>query len=110
MELFKLAFEQHWEDVGTKVEMEHTKNTAIARKIAQDHLREDPDYYKDWKNKEKILFQKRASAVDAAEFLEILGRRALTKNLKSPGIKTLIRSGTAVNRLRNMRKKDEPSV
>jgi hypothetical protein len=31
--------------MGTKVEMEHTKNPAIARKIAMDHLGEDPRYY-----------------------------------------------------------------
>jgi hypothetical protein len=30
---------------GTKVEMEHTDNPAIARKIAMDHLREDKRYY-----------------------------------------------------------------
>lgn len=31
---------------GTKVEMEHTSNRKVARKIAQDHLRENPNYYK----------------------------------------------------------------
>jgi len=103
MELFKLAFEQHWEDVGTKVEMEHTKNTAIARKIAQDHLQEDPDYYKDWKNKEKILFQKRASL--DPQFVETLARRVLTKRIRNPGVKALLRAGTLASR--KLRKKDE---
>lgn len=32
-------------EMGTKVEMEHTKNKAIARRIALDHLAELPDYY-----------------------------------------------------------------
>lgn len=31
--------------VGTEVEKEHTKNVAKARKIASDHLRENPRYY-----------------------------------------------------------------
>ena len=30
---------------GTKVEMEHTKDRALAREIAMDHLAEDPKYY-----------------------------------------------------------------
>lgn len=45
---------------GTSVEMEHTSDEKTARKIAMDHLDEDPDYYKDWNAKEKILFQPRA--------------------------------------------------
>lgn len=43
--------------VGTKIEMEHTKDKAKAKEIAMDHLSEDKDYYKDWDKKEKILFQ-----------------------------------------------------
>lgn len=31
---------------GTDVEMEHTTDRAVARQIAMDHLREDPDYYR----------------------------------------------------------------
>jgi hypothetical protein len=31
--------------VGTRVEMEHTTDPAIAREIAMDHLVEDPLYY-----------------------------------------------------------------
>lgn len=31
--------------MGIKVEMEHTKNKAIAKRIALDHLAELPDYY-----------------------------------------------------------------
>lgn len=31
---------------GTKVEMEHTSIKNFARKIALDHLKEDPNYYK----------------------------------------------------------------
>jgi uncharacterized DUF497 family protein len=30
---------------GTEVEQEHTKNQAMAREIALDHLNEMPDYY-----------------------------------------------------------------
>ncbi len=32
-------------EIGTKVEMEHTDDVKLARKIALDHLREIPDYY-----------------------------------------------------------------
>jgi hypothetical protein len=31
--------------MGIKVEMEHTKDPAIAKEIAKDHLSEDPEYY-----------------------------------------------------------------
>jgi translation elongation factor EF-Tu-like GTPase len=30
---------------GIKIEMEHTKNKAVAKRIALDHLAELPDYY-----------------------------------------------------------------
>lgn len=53
-----------WLEIGAKIEMEHTKDIDKARKIAQDHLNEDPDYYKDWDNKEKILFQEKAPKVE----------------------------------------------
>ena len=32
-------------EVGTAVEMEHTKDKMKAEKIAKDHLKEDPKYY-----------------------------------------------------------------
>ena len=31
--------------IGTKIEMEHTKNKEFAEKIAKDHLDEFPNYY-----------------------------------------------------------------
>lgn len=31
---------------GTEHEMEHTRNRLVAQKIAMDHLRENPGYYK----------------------------------------------------------------
>lgn len=31
---------------GTEVELEHTRSRKIARRIAMDHLVEDPNYYK----------------------------------------------------------------
>ena len=31
--------------IGTRVEMEHTRDVRLAREIAMDHLSEDPDYY-----------------------------------------------------------------
>jgi len=38
---------------GIKVEMEHTKDRDIVKKIAKDHLTEDPNYYKKLKKIEK---------------------------------------------------------
>jgi hypothetical protein len=32
-------------EMGTRIEHEHTKDDALARKIAMDHLGEDPHYY-----------------------------------------------------------------
>jgi len=46
--------------MGIKIEMEHTDNPAIAKKIAMDHLAENPKYYSDLK----------ASGVDTAQGLK----------------------------------------
>jgi hypothetical protein len=40
--------------IGTKHELEHTTDRAIARKIACDHLREDPKYYTHLAKMEKM--------------------------------------------------------
>ena len=40
-------------NMGMKVEKEHTKNKTVAKKIAMDHLFEDPKYYTKLKNIEK---------------------------------------------------------
>ena len=40
------AFDQEQLADGIKVEMEHTKDRALASEIARDHLTEDPDYYR----------------------------------------------------------------
>lgn len=39
--------------LGIKTEMEHTTNKTIARKIAMDHLKEDPKYYSKLRKMEK---------------------------------------------------------
>jgi ADP-dependent phosphofructokinase/glucokinase len=44
---------QHQLDKGIKVEMEHTKDKDLAKKIAMDHLYEVPDYYDKLKKAEK---------------------------------------------------------
>jgi len=41
--------------MGIKVEMEHTDDPAIARKIALDHLSEAPFYYTALKAMEEVL-------------------------------------------------------
>ncbi len=45
--------------IGTSVEMEHTNDQRIAREIAMDHLREDPNYYKALAKMEERLERKR---------------------------------------------------
>lgn len=58
--------------VGIQVEKEHTDDTEEARKIAMDHLREDPDYYK------KLI---EAGLVDEPAAIETAKRLGLTKAL-----------------------------
>ena len=41
---------------GMKHESEHTKNKAIEKEIAKDHLAEDPKYYKKLEKVEKVAF------------------------------------------------------
>lgn len=49
-----LAEVKHIEDdqieIGIKEEMEHTTDPAVARQIAMDHLKENPDYYRKLKS------------------------------------------------------------
>ncbi len=40
-------------EMGKKVELEHTKNSKLAKDIAMDHLAEIPDYYSRLKKMEK---------------------------------------------------------
>lgn len=46
-------FDQKQLAIGTKHEMEHTSDRALAREIAMDHLAEDPEYYNKLKEVEK---------------------------------------------------------
>ena len=41
--------------IGTKIEMEHTKDELVAKKIAKDHLMEFQNYYKELKKMENKL-------------------------------------------------------
>lgn len=42
-------------EMGTEVEMEHTKNREMSKLIALDHLYEDPEYYTKLKKMERNL-------------------------------------------------------
>lgn len=53
-------FDKQQLKVGTRVEMEHTSDRAVAREIAMDHLTESPDYYRALAKMEKGLEKKRA--------------------------------------------------
>jgi hypothetical protein len=44
---------------GTEVEMEHTYNREIAEEIAMDHLREDPNYYRELAKMERKMRRKK---------------------------------------------------
>jgi hypothetical protein len=75
--------------VGIMVEKEHTDDPQEARKIAMDHLREDPHYYK------KLIA---AGLVDEPEALKAAQRLSLEKARKSPKlipvVRTVTRDGT----------------
>ena len=55
--------EQLW--MGTEIEMEHTLDKRIARKIALDHLAEFPNYYTALIEMEKRLKEGNSSGADA---------------------------------------------
>lgn len=50
------AFDKKQVAQGMKVEREHTKDKASQKEIAQDHLKEDPKYYKKLEKIEKKGF------------------------------------------------------
>jgi len=49
------AFDKDQLEQGTEVEYEHTDDPAIAKRIAQDHLTEHPQYYTALEAMEKML-------------------------------------------------------
>jgi hypothetical protein len=63
---------------GIKVEMEHTKDEALAREIAMDHLSEDPDYYDKLKDMEKTIIE---TTADGKQEL-VPGKEPLKKDPK----------------------------
>jgi hypothetical protein len=64
--------------MGIKVEMEHTDDVQVAKKIAMDHLAENPNYYSDLKK----------SGVDTAQGLKMTSGSPI-KSLTSSGESTL---------------------
>jgi hypothetical protein len=56
--------------IGAKVEMEHTKDPAIARQIATDHLKENPRYY------DYLIRMEKQMATDATS--KVVSRTELT--------------------------------
>lgn len=44
---------------GIEVEMEHTRDPKVAKRIAKHHLDESKNYYRDWEKKEKMLFKRK---------------------------------------------------
>ena len=56
--LWKPLYNQKQLKIGTKIELEHTRNIKVADKIAKDHLNEYPDYYTHLVKLEKKLSKK----------------------------------------------------
>ncbi len=46
-------------NIGTKVELEHTRSKALAKRIAKQHLNEHKDYYTFLVEMEKKMLRKR---------------------------------------------------
>lgn len=74
---------------GTSVEMEHTADRDVARKIALDHLREDPYYYVKLRSLEKGLGGPDGSHCDGEVAAGANVRKALD------GVKRMIRVANA---------------
>lgn len=52
--------------VGIKIEMEHTTNVLVSKKIALDHLSEIPDYYT------RLVKMEEEAGVDVSGYYDIL--------------------------------------
>jgi hypothetical protein len=55
LKIAKTKIDKKQLEMGIKVEMEHTDNPEIAKKIAIDHLKESPVYYSYLKKMEKEM-------------------------------------------------------
>jgi hypothetical protein len=51
----RMHYNKHWLNYGTKVELEHTTDRRLARKIAQHHLSESKSYYQELRKLERKL-------------------------------------------------------
>ena len=58
-EIYKAKFIEESNGVKRGLDVEKKEHGDMTKKIAKDHLKEDPDYYDDWENKEKILKKKK---------------------------------------------------
>lgn len=61
---------------GTRHEMEHTKNKEAAKKIAEDHLREYPTYYRRLAEAERVMRRDKRRKLRNAARREIEARRS----------------------------------
>ena len=68
-------------ELGIKIEMEHTKDKAVAREIAMDHIFEFPDYYS---NKEAglIAMEKKLETESFSATLKALIDEGVAKHKK----------------------------
>ncbi len=69
---------------GTKIEMEHTKDKAIARKIATDHLKEHFTYYRYLPIAEQIMTVQEHKRMPVAKKRKRVVREAVPQWQKLP--------------------------
>jgi hypothetical protein len=65
-------FDPHWLNVGTRVEMEHTRDRRVASTIAKHHLLEHPLYYQElipWEKRLERLPKPALANYDAGDAL-----------------------------------------
>ena len=78
------AFEKKELKKGQKHELEHTKNKAIAKEIAKDHIVEDKKYYEHLDKVEKMAFV--SGLEKSAKVLTTKGRKHIAEeNFALPG-------------------------
>lgn len=66
----KIDFDNKQLEIGTKIELEHTKDEKKARQIAKQHLCEYPDYYKSLVKMEEKLEETKPETEGMGDFLK----------------------------------------
>jgi hypothetical protein len=92
-------FDAYELEIGTLIEMEHTKDKAAAKEIAKDHLCEQKDYYRD-----KLFAKERE---------DVIKKHGLKKSLNEPQKKAMKHSsklGAGANKRKALKGQDKIAV